>query len=569
MIEFLKKVSNQFKEFFNALSPGRRAALVFTAITLISSIVALFFWAGEKSYQTLGTNLPSEDATSIMRILREKKIPFKVDNDGRTIKIPPEAVYDLRLELAAMGLPQTGLAGYELFDKQSFGTTSFVQRINEKRALEGELMRTINNLKGVKRSRVHLALPNKSTFIEDQKRPTASVVMDLDPAISLTEKQIKGVAHMVASAVSGMEISDVTILDGNGKILTKNSNDPLAQQTAAMLEFQQKLEQENEKRVTEILEKVVGDGKVVAKVALDLDFTQLSESSTQYDSEGAAIRSQQKENQVMDGSRPVAMGAPGAVNNTPGAAPVPNPEVKSNTQKVFETTNFAVPEKIVRSTKPIGNIKKMSVAILVDGAYVKDPAKADAEPVYQKLSEEKIGEIKTIAASALGLDPKRGDVIEVKNMEFKKEDLESAEKQIAAYERKKMIVQLVQYIVIGLAIALFFFLVVRPFMKWLTDNTVENMESFLPKTIEELEKIQDDDEIEQVEEVVPVIVDKVDPEKVEGEMIKEKVVTLIESNPHKAAMVLHEWIHAFNKKEAAKTDAKGAPAPAAGAKKSA
>ncbi|MBI3544686.1 MAG: hypothetical protein HY075_15560, partial [Deltaproteobacteria bacterium] len=254
-----------------------------------------------------------------------------------------------------------------------------------------------------------------------------------------------------------------------------------------------------------------------------------------------AVKSQQKENHVMDGSRPVPNGAPGAASNTPGPASAV-PEVRSNTQKVYETTNYAVPEKVTRATKPVGSIKKMSVAVLVDGLYKADPAKPDQPAAFTKWSDEKLGEFKSIVASSVGLDPKRGDTIEVKNMEFRREDLENADAAIAAYERRKMMNHLIQYAVIGAAIALFFFFVVRPFVKWLTDNTVENMESFLPKTIEELEKMQTDD-LEQVEDAIPVIVDKVDPEKVEGEMIKEKVVTLIESNPTKAAMILHEWVH--------------------------
>ena len=288
MIEFFKKTTSQLSEFFNGLSGGRKAGLILTGITVAASLVAMLFWVGDTGYQTLGTNLAAEDATSIMRVLRDKKIPFKVENDGKTIKIPPEAVYDLRLELATMGMPQSGVVGYEVFDKQSFGQTSFVQKINQKRALEGELIRTINNLKGVRRSRVHLALPNKSTFIEDQKRPTASVVIDLDPGQQLQEKQVTGISHMIASAIEGMEIGDVTIVDGNGKMLSKNTNDPLAIQTATMVDFQQKMEQEYEKRVQDILTRVVGEGKVVAKVALDLDFTQQSETQTQYDSERRA-----------------------------------------------------------------------------------------------------------------------------------------------------------------------------------------------------------------------------------------------------------------------------------------
>jgi flagellar M-ring protein FliF len=367
-----------------------------------------------------------------------------------------------------------------------------------------------------------------------------------------------------------MEIGDVTIVDGNGKLLSKNTNDPVALQTATMLDLQQKQEAEYEKRVTDILTKVVGEGKVVAKVALDVDYTQQSETQTQYDAEGSAVRSQQKDTQVMDGSRPVPTGAPGAASNTPGPASVP-PEVRSNTQKAFETINYAVPEKITRSSKPVPSIKKMSVAVLVDGLYARDPAakgEGATQATYQKWSDDKLNEFKAIVASSVGLDLKRGDTIEVRNMEFRREDLENADAQIAAYERRKLMAHVVQYAVIGAAIALFFLFVVRPFIKWLTDNTVENMESFLPKTIEELEKMQGDEDLAAVEDAIPVIVDKVDPEKVEGEMIKEKIVTLIEGNPQKAAMILHEWVHTPAVTKNQPGDAKPA-APGPGGKKTA
>ncbi len=246
----------------------------------------------------------------------------------------------------------------------------------------------------------------------------------------------------------------------------------------------------------------------------------------------------------MDGSRPVPMGPAGAASNTPGPAPASvTPEVRSNTQKVFETVNNAVPEKVTRTIKAIGGVKRLSVAVLVDGLYSADPAKAGSPAVFQKWSDEKLAEFKSIIVNSIGLDVKRGDTIEVKNIEFRREDLAVADEQMLAYERKKMVTNVIQYGVIGILIALFFFLVVRPFISWLTDNTVESMESFLPRTIEELEKVQTgDDELGALEEAIPVIVDKVDPEKVEGEMIKEKVVTLVENNPQKAALILHEWV---------------------------
>ena len=562
-MEYFSKIASQLKEFYKGLSGGRRAGLFATAALVIVSIAMLLFWTGETAYQTLYTNLSSEDATAIMRLLRDKKIPFRVEHDGKTIKIPPEAVYDLRLELASGGYPQAGVVGYEVFDKASFSTTSFVQRLNQKRALEGELMRTINQLKGVRRSRVHLAMPAKSTFIEDQKRPTASVVIDLEPGQQLSDKQTQGISHLVASAVEGMELGDVTIVDSVGKVLSKNTNDPLARQTATLIDFQQRMEHDYEQKVQEILARVVGEGKAVAKVSVDVDFTQMTETQTTYDAEGAAVRSAQKETQIMDGSRPVQSGAPGAASNTPGPAPASmTAAVRSNTQKQHETVNNAVPETVRRSVKGPYSVKKISVAVLVDNDYItkkiaamKAGEGADRQPAAEgggqaaltpaAFWEQERQKIQSSVAAAVSLDKSRNDVIDVQAMEFNKVDLEDGERQIREAEMRRLYRHIMEYGVLGLIVALFFVFVVRPFIKWLTDNTVESMESFLPKTVEELEKLREGDEgLAPVEEALPVIVDKVDPEKVEGEMIKEKVVTLIEKNPAKAAMIIHEWIFA-------------------------
>ena len=173
---------------------------------LFRSIAALFIWAGRTTYAPLMTNLNPEDAANIMHTLREKGIPFIVDGSGRNISVPGETVNETRLQLATLGMPQSGVVGYEVFDKQSLGTTSFVQKLNQKRAREGELMRTINSIRGVKRSRVHLAIPERSTFVEDQKKATASVVLDLEPGVVLNEKQIFGISNLVSRAVEGLEI---------------------------------------------------------------------------------------------------------------------------------------------------------------------------------------------------------------------------------------------------------------------------------------------------------------------------------------------------------------------------
>ena len=560
MFDYFRKLFIQVIEFIKALNPVRKAALGLVVVAMSAGVVVLFTWAGSTGYQTLMTNLNPEDSANIIRFLREKNIPFKVDTGGKTISIPSENVYDMRLSLATAGYPQQSVVGYEVFDKQALGTTSFVQKINGKRALEGELMRTIQTIKGVVRSRVHLALPQKSAFVEDQKKSTAAVVLDLQPGTVLSDKQIYGVANLVARAVEGMDVGDVVIVDSSGKVLSRSTSDPLAAATATQLDFQQKVEGDLEKSIEAMLSRVVGEGKVVAKVSAELDFSQTSETQTTYDQEGSAIRSSEKNSSSMEGSRPSAMGAAGATSNVPGApGPVVAAEVKNDTKKVNETTNFEVPQTVRRTTKPSGGIKKLSVAVVLDGKPVKTTDKdGKVESKVEPWPAEKLKEFEDIVAGAVALDRKRGDTLEIRNMEFTHEDFDEAQKAIDGNERRAYIQSMIVYAVIAITIIMFFLYVVRPFIKWFTENTIDSVDTFLPQTIEELEKLQKNQALPGLEETVPVLPEKIDPEKVEGEMIKEKIVTLVDANPHKAALILKDWLHEeSNKKKDAKTEEVG------------
>lgn len=543
-MDLLNKLYTQVSEFFLGMSNARKAAVGLTSACIFAAGIMMFYWASDKSFNTLMTNLNPEDATQIIGILRDRKIPFNVDQSGRNIYVPPEHVDQVRLELATLGLPQSGTVGYEVFDKQSLGTTSFVQKINEKRAREGELMRTISSIKGVKRSRVHLAIPSKSTFIEDQKKPTGSVVLDLEPGTILHEKQIFGIGNLVARAVEGMDVSDVVIVDAMGKILSKNNTDPLAQATATQLEFRQKVEQEMERKIEEMLFRVVGDGRVVARVNADLDFSQTTETQTQYDADGAAVVSVQKDQTSAEGTRPGPMGLAGARTNLPEQPAQPVPMTRNDTKRNNEVTNYKVPETIRQVMKPSGSVRKLSVAIVVDGQKVKT---TDANGVVTTKIEpwpaEKLQEFESLVAGALGVDKKRGDSLEIKQMNFTSEDFEEAQKQVADAEKKNYIRHLILYAVIGMTIVMFFLLVVRPFIKWITENTVDSVENFLPQTIEELEKIQKNASVPGLEDAIPEIQDRIDPEKVEGEMLKEKIIAMVDANPQKAAIILRDWLH--------------------------
>ncbi len=554
MLEYFKKVYGHVSDFINGLTPARKMAFLVIGSIITVAMAGLFFLAGGKTYQPLLTNLNPEDSTNIIRILRDERIPFTVDPTGKNIAIPPESVYDLRLKLAMMGLPQTSVVGYEVFDKQSLGTTSFVQKINEKRAKEGELMRTIGSIKGVKRSRVHLAIPQKTAFVEDQKKSSASVVLDLEPGTVLTEKQVYGIGNLVARAVEGMEISDVVIVDSFGKVLSSNPRDPFAAETATQLEYKQKVESDLEKRIEAMLGKVVGDGRVVARVNADLDFSQVQETQTSYDGDAAATASVERDVKSMEGSRPGPYGLAGAASNTPGQPPAPNAQVRNDTKTNREIINYRVPQVVKSTRKSLGEPKRLSVAVMVDGKTVKGAAGKDgtrAPASVEAWSPEKLKEFEGLVANVVGLDRKRGDTIEVKSIEFSREDFEEADRILADNEKKIYFQKMLMYTVIGITIALFFLFVVRPFIRWVTENTIDSVETFLPQTIEELEKMQKNSSLPNLEDNIPVMPEKIDPEKVEGEMIKEKIISLVDANPHKAALILKEWvIRESNKKKA-------------------
>jgi flagellar M-ring protein FliF len=557
--DYLKKILVQVREFLNSLSPGKKMAMGITGLIIFLGMAGLFWWAQNTTYVPLMTNLNPEDSTNIIRILRDKHIPFRVDPTGKNISIPPESLYEFRLELATMGLPQSSVVGYEVFDKQTLGTTSFVQRLNQKRAQEGELIRTINTIKGVRRSRVHLALPQKSTFVEDQKKPTASVVVDLEPGVVLSEKQVYGIGNLVSRAVEGLEVLDVVIMNSDGKVLSKNPTDPLAAATAGQLEYSEKVESDLARRIEAMLSRVVGEGHVVAKVTADIDFSQVNETQTLFDQDGAAVRSVEKRSDTMNGTRPGPYGVTGSASNTPGQPPSANGEVKTETSKSNEVTNYEVPQTIRKTTRSIGNLKRLSVAVVVDGKTVKTTDK-DGHIVtkMEAWPPEKLKEFEQIIASAVGIDKKRGDLLEIKNMEFTREDFDEAQRVIAEKEHKTYVENLVTYGVIGLTILLFFLFVVRPFIKWMTENTIDSVDTFLPQTIEELEKLQKGSNLPNLDDAVPVLPESMDPAKVEGEMIKEKIITLVDANPHKAALILKDWLHGEVKKKASDAKAEDA-----------
>ncbi len=544
MKDLIEKVVRNFSEFFQSLDAGKKISLVSVASFIVIGLLAVILWASKTRYAPMFTDLNKEDSRKVQIYLNENNVDFTVGNGEKTVSVPEDMIEVVRLKMMTSGFSFSGTVGYEVFDKQSFGTTSFVQKVNKQRALEGELVKTIKHLRGVKRARVHLNIPESSPFVSDKKPPSASVMIELDRGVSLTENEVKGIASLVSSTVEGMRPQAVIILDQRGKKLSDNIGDTVTANTANKLALQSKLNRKYEAQIEEILSKVVGAGKVIAKVSVDLDFTESVSTQTSYDDETKAVLSEVKNVQKLQGSRPSPQGIPGARGNVPGETPQPGiPETRNDVNKELATRNYNVPTKVTKSKNPTGSVSKVTAAVMVDGKRV--PTIVDGKTVmkYEPWSEADIANFKAVVSSTLGITDQRGDYITIKNMEFHQEDLESVEALMREKENRELIKNFIKYTVVGLAISLFFFVVVRPFIQWVTDNTVETVEDFLPKTLEELEKVQANQKLPGLEDALPQIEEKLNPEKIEGNMLREKIVSLVEGNPSKAAQILHEMIH--------------------------
>ncbi len=553
MNNFMTQTLQNFVEFFRSLDMSRRLGLIAMAGLLVASMAGIVIWSSKTDYKVLYTDLTKDDSAVISRMLEEGKINYQVKDDGKTIMVPEDQVEIWRLEIAKKGVNFTGTVGYEVFDKQAFGTTSFVQKINKQRALEGELVKTIMHIKGVTRARIHLSIPESSPFVSERKPPGASVVLDVERGVTMTGDEVKGIQSLVSSSVDGMRSHNVVVIDSRGKKLSENDGDSMSTETANRLALETKLNSQYEKKVEEILSRVIGEGKVIAKVALKMDFTEKLETQTTYDSENAAVVSEVRNEQKMVGVRPSPQGIPGARSNLPGENPQPGiPETRNDVDKSLVTRNMAVPTIVTKSKKPTAEISSMSVAVMVDGKKVPVLGENGVPMVnedgvnvtkYQAWSEEELQNFQQIVASSLGININRGDKIVIKNMQFAKEDLSEMEAIMRERENRELMKNITKYLMIGAIISLFFFIVVRPFIQWLTENSVESIEDFLPKTIEELEKLQANQRLPGLEDVLPSLEDKLNPEKIEGNMLREKIISLIESNPGKAAQVVHEMIH--------------------------
>lgn len=544
MQSLFRNIIVQFRDFYRNLTPVKRMSmLAATGLVLVTGGIMVTIMSGT-DYVPLLTNIPADQTAVVVDKLQAKNIPFRVQDAGKTIVVPKELLHSTQMALMSeLGTGKIGSIGFEVFDKQDFGASSFSQRINYQRALQGELTRAINTLDAVVRSKVMLALPPKKTFLEEGGSPTASVVVELHPGKTLAEDQVRGITHLVASAVEGLDPEKVTVVDSRGKMLSK-AQDPSGGVSGALAEAKSKMERDIEDRVESILARVVGQGKVIARVNAQLNNRHMQMTEETVDADKSALVSTQSEEERLDGSRTNPTGVPGARANIPGAQETGQVGFSQNVQKELKTQNFMVPKTVKNIKEAAGGLERITVSVLVDGVTsFKKNDKGEDEEAWAPRTPEEIVKFESIVKNAIGFSDQRGDAVKIETMRFEKEDFSESEKWMTTLERKKLMNSLLKWILLGGVISLFFFMVIRPFMRWVTDSFQDSVDDLLPRTIEELEELQSvDNSLPGMSSALPILEESLDPDKAESELLRERIMTLMEKDEEKAAGAFSLWL---------------------------
>ena len=410
--------------------PAAKRALP-TALALIVTFVGiiLFISFREPSKTTLFSSLSEADKSKVVESLRQNGINVSLDSATGEVLVPSTDYYQSKMLLAAEGLPESLPNGYDSLDNMPMGTSRSVEAVKIRNGLENELARSINEISGILGARVHLAIPDKSVFVRERGKPTASVFVKLGAGRSLGENQIRAIVHLVSSSVPNLPSENVTVVDQHGNLLSKPSDDINSAMSNRQLEYTMKLEQVYRQRVLSLLTPILGAGNITAQVNVDVDFTTQNITEEVVDPEASALRSEQATQDIT--SEPQAQGIPGAVANTPPLAaelatenPVPTqaqPNIKSQSSSSIK--NYEVSKRVSTTTNPTGTIKRIVAAILIRDKLVINEL---GEQVLQKISDEEKANLEALVRDAIGFRENRGDSITISSGEFV-EDLQVVE----------------------------------------------------------------------------------------------------------------------------------------------
>ncbi|MDW2641991.1 flagellar basal-body MS-ring/collar protein FliF [Citrobacter sp. HN-141] len=541
-------------EWLNRLRANPKIPLIVAGAAAVAIIVAMVLWAKTPDYRTLFSNLSDQDGGAIVTQLTQMNVPYRFTEGSGAIEVPADKVHELRLRLAQQGLPKGGAVGFELLDQEKFGISQFSEQVNYQRALEGELARTIETLGPVKRARVHLAMPKPSLFVREQKAPSASVTVNLEPGRALDEGQISAVTHLVSSAVAGLPPGNVTLVDQAGHLLTQ-SNTSSRDLNDAQLKYASDVEGRVQRRIESILSPIVGNGNVHAQVTAQLDFANKEQTEEKYSPNGddsqAVLRSRQLNVSEQIGSGAPG-GVPGALSNQPAPAntapintPPANQQNAPNAQTTQtannanagprstqrnETSNYEVDRTIRHTKMNVGDVQRLSVAVVVN--YKTLP---DGKPL--PLTADQMKQIEDLTREAMGFSEKRGDTLNVVNSPFTASDDTGGE--LPFWQQQSFIEQLMvagRWLLVLLVAWVLWRKAVRP---------------QLMRRSEEVKAAQEQTRIRQeTEEAVEVRLSKDEQtqqrrnnQRLGAEVMSQRIREMSDNDPRVVALVIRQWIN--------------------------
>ncbi|HPD82707.1 MAG: flagellar basal-body MS-ring/collar protein FliF [Alphaproteobacteria bacterium] len=543
---------NSFIETLKQLGPTRLGIMGGILLALTTFFIFISLRVSTPDYSLLYDNLSTADSSAIAANLEEKKIPYKVSDDGSRVTVQDTEVGRARMLLAEAGLPDGGSMGYELFDTQSgFGTTNDVINLNKVRALEGELARTISSLDPVRSARVHLVLPERQLFSRESRTASASVALGLRPGAQINSNQIMAIQSLVASAVPELKPEKVSLIDQTGKLLARGDEEGENMANVKADEMRLKYEQRLTRAIEDIVGRTVGYGSVRANVTADLNFDRISTNEELYDPESQVARSLQSIEENNTEREPNEKNV-SVENNLPAAGNDlffdQAPSLESN--RVEETTNYEISKTTRSMIRETGEVRRLSVAVLVDGTYTEN---AEGQKVYTPRSNEDLDQIAALVRSAIGFDATRGDTLEVVNMQFA--DIEVSDtpydNSLFGFDKNKLL-DAAEIITVAIMIILVILLVIQPMVGKLLaaegrkEDDEEGMETGLltgrmnpaltgPGGEFEPSPLDDSEENEGMIDVNSV------EGKVRASSVK-KVEDIVENYPDETVSVIRSWM---------------------------
>ncbi len=518
----------------------------------IALIVGVVLWSRQPDYSVLFSNLAEKDGGAVVASLQQQNVPYKFSDNGNAILVPAAQVHDLRLRLAAQGIPKGGLVGFELMETQKLGVSQFHEQVNYQRALEGELSRTISSIASVAGARVHLAIPKQTAFLRDEQKPTASVMVNLHTGRALDPAQIAGIVHLIASSVPQLTNDNVSVIDQDGTLLTKKPDALRTSLDATQLKYTRELEEGYIERVNAILTPLFGKGNFRAQVSADVDFNVTEQTAETYrpnPSPEQAIRSQQSNESQTREQGP--QGVPGALTNQPpvpataplttppvAGAPGSAPQAPVSTNK-SATINYELDKTIQHTRKALGQIRRLSVAVALNQREEKDK---NGNPKPVPLSDEERKRVEDLVREAVGYNKDRGDTISVASSAFVASDRDQFEVPIwKDPDNIALFKELIKYLVIAGVIAFVAFGVIRPLMKQVLPVPPEEKEEAEAAGAAGAEEGAEGEEGEGGEGAEVAL----SPEATARLAYEEKLAkahALARDNPRMVANLIKEWI---------------------------